>query len=264
MHIKVRDLRTELKSLVDVLEALSQTVQDGKVNLDSLELPLRTCNEICKGFSEFIDHNTTHSTDGKVSKRDWVKLEYRGDSITEFKEKLAILKSTISIAIGDANLRTAHVTHKILVEFQTTCNNAIQDLKGQYEITAEKLADQSLSNAVERAALEEEKASIVASLVIAQKALERCQPDNVNIIENNETTIDAIQAILPSDKYIIHARGNKAKDQSSQFIGSIDSATIQKAIQARGDKAAEKNTKEQTENSVAFSDNYGVGHKLSG
>ena len=102
--IKVRDLRTELKSLVDVLETLSQTAQDSEINLDSLELPLRACSEACKGFSEFIDRNTANSTSGKVSKLDWFKLQYKGDNITEFKEKLAIHKLTITIAIGHANL----------------------------------------------------------------------------------------------------------------------------------------------------------------
>lgn len=157
--------------------------------------------------------------------------------------------------------RTAQVTHKVLLEFQTTCNNAIQDLNGQHEITLEKLS-QSLNNAVERAALEEEKASIVASLEIAQKALKHCQPDNINIIENNESSVDAIQAISTSEKYLIHAKGNKATDKSSQFIGNTDSATIQKAIQDRRDRAVEKNTKEQVENSIPFSDRHGPGHKL--
>lgn len=101
---KVRDLRDELKCLVDVLETLSQTAQDSEIKLDSLELPLRICNEACKGFSEFIDSNTTRSTSGKFSKLDWLKLQYKGDDITEFKEKLAIHKLTITIALEHANL----------------------------------------------------------------------------------------------------------------------------------------------------------------
>lgn len=129
------------------------------------------------------------------------------------------------------------------------------------ETTLEKL-DQSLNDAVERAALEDEKASIMASLEVAQKALKYCQPGNTNVIENNESTIDAIQAILTSEKYLIHAKGNKATDQSSQFIGSVDSATVQKALQDRRDKAIEMNTKGQFENSVPFSDRYGAGNKL--
>lgn len=157
--------------------------------------------------------------------------------------------------------RTAHVTQKVLVEFQTRCNDAIQDLNGQMETTLEKL-DQSLNDAVERAALEDEKASIVTSLEIAQKALKYCQPGNTNVIENNESSIDAIQAILTSEKYLIHAKGNKAKDHSSQLIGNVDSATVQKALQDRRDRAIEKNTKEQVENSMPFSDRYGAGKKL--
>ncbi|KFY82783.1 hypothetical protein V498_08455 [Pseudogymnoascus sp. VKM F-4517 (FW-2822)] len=129
------------------------------------------------------------------------------------------------------------------------------------EITLEKL-DQSINDAVERAALEDEKASIVASLEIAQNALKYCQLGNTNVIENNESRMDAIQAILTSEKYLIHAKGNKAKDHSSQLIGDVDSATVQKALQDRRDKTIEMNTKGQIEISVPFSNRYGAGNKL--
>lgn len=51
---KVRDLRDELKCLVDVLETLSQTAQDSEIKLDSLELPLRIRTELAKASRSLL------------------------------------------------------------------------------------------------------------------------------------------------------------------------------------------------------------------
>lgn len=155
--------------------------------------------------------------------------------------------------------------------FRTTSNDAVKDLKEQQETILEKLADRSLNDAVERTALEEEKASIVAALEITQKALEHAQPANVNIVEDNESSSTAIQAISATGNYLIHAKSNKATDKSTQFIGNVDGATVQKAIQARLDaqlrgrgecEAVGQNTKEVVQSSTRFRDQYGTGQKL--
>lgn len=102
---KVRSLRDELSLLKTALESLRNTAtENNTANLDALQKPLDMLDRLCKDFAAFIEHNTTHSTDGKISKRDWVKLEYRGGDITDFKDKLASYRLTILVAIGDANL----------------------------------------------------------------------------------------------------------------------------------------------------------------
>jgi Fungal N-terminal domain of STAND proteins len=100
----VRELREELEALNEVLESLKQTAASAGVDFTSLKLPLRRCGKACEEFKREIDKCTEHSGGSRTSFRDWAKLRYMGDDITGFKNVLASYKSTIIIALGDANV----------------------------------------------------------------------------------------------------------------------------------------------------------------
>lgn len=100
----VRELRQELEALNDVLESLRQTAETTDIDFASLGLPLRHCGRACEDFKGVIDKCTEHSSGSRTSFRDWAKLRYMGADITGFTNMLAGYKSTIIIALGDANL----------------------------------------------------------------------------------------------------------------------------------------------------------------
>ena len=100
----IRELREELEALDDALQALHQTAASGGANLAGLELPLSRCGRACEDFKAVLLKCTEHSGGSRTSFRDWAKLRYLGDDITGFKNMLAGYKSTICIALGDANL----------------------------------------------------------------------------------------------------------------------------------------------------------------
>jgi len=100
----VRELKEELKSLDDVLQSLREATANHQADLATLKLPLFRCGQACKDFEAVIAKCTAHSGGSKTSFRDWAKLTYMGDDIVGFKNMLAGYKSTISIALGDANL----------------------------------------------------------------------------------------------------------------------------------------------------------------
>jgi len=100
----IRDLKEELEALNEVLEFLRQTATDTDGDFTSLELPLRRCGRACEDFRKVIEKCTEHSGGSRTSFRDWAKLRYMGDDITGFKNVLASYKSTIIIALGDANM----------------------------------------------------------------------------------------------------------------------------------------------------------------
>ena len=101
----VRELREELEALNAVLQSLLETVaNDAEIDLPALKLPLVRCGKACKEFEEKIAKSTLRSNGPKTSFRDWAKLTYMGDGITEFRNMLAGYKSTINIALADANL----------------------------------------------------------------------------------------------------------------------------------------------------------------
>jgi hypothetical protein len=100
----VRELKEELKALTDVLQSLQGTSVSTDADLSALKLPLLRCGKACKDFEAVILRCTAHSNGSRTSFRDWAKLKYLGDDIAGFKNMLASYKSTISIALGDANM----------------------------------------------------------------------------------------------------------------------------------------------------------------
>ena len=100
----VRELRQELEALQGVLQTLNESICNFEVDLTTLEQPLTRCNNACAEFNALIKKCTSHSTEERSSKRDWLRLRYMGEDITGFKDMLASYKSTISIALAYANL----------------------------------------------------------------------------------------------------------------------------------------------------------------
>jgi hypothetical protein len=102
---QLRDLKEELEALIGVLGSLTETVSAATVvDLSALDLPLLRCGNACKDFGQQIMNCSFRSGDNRTSFRDWAKLRYMGDDIVGFKNMLAGYKSTIVIALGDANM----------------------------------------------------------------------------------------------------------------------------------------------------------------
>ena len=100
----IRELKEELEALDGVLQSLRQATANNVIDLPALILPLLRCGQACQEFEAVIVKCTAHSNGSRTSFRDWAKLTYMGDDIAGFKDMLAGYKSTISIALGDANL----------------------------------------------------------------------------------------------------------------------------------------------------------------
>jgi hypothetical protein len=102
---RVRSLARELEALQGVLSTLSDTLSaTTDVDISALSLPLLRCGKACKEFEEELKKCSSRSSNGRTSFRDWAKLKYMGDGIDDFRQLLAAYKSTISIALTDANL----------------------------------------------------------------------------------------------------------------------------------------------------------------
>ncbi len=100
----VRELKEELEALDGVLQALQETATNSDIDFEALKLPLLRCGKACQDFKAVIVRCTAHSDGSRTSFRDWAKLRYLGEDIVGFKNMLAGYKSTIAIALGEANL----------------------------------------------------------------------------------------------------------------------------------------------------------------
>jgi len=102
---QIRDLKDELGALGGVLESLTETARaTTDVDLSALDLPLLRCGNACKDFEQEIMKCSSRSSGSRTSFRDWAKLRYMGDNVDGFRQLLAGYKSTINIALTDANL----------------------------------------------------------------------------------------------------------------------------------------------------------------
>ena len=105
---QIRDLKDELEALGGVLGSLTETVTvTTDVDLSALDLPLLRCGNACKDFEQEIMKCSSRSGGSRTSFRDWAKLRYMGDNVDGFRQLLAGYKSTINIALTDANLYVA-------------------------------------------------------------------------------------------------------------------------------------------------------------
>lgn len=102
---RVRDLLEELEALSGVLAPLNDILNASTdVDLSALDLPLLRCGNACKEFQQEILKCSLRSGGNRSSFGDWARLRYMGDDVDGFRRLLAGYKSTINIALTDANL----------------------------------------------------------------------------------------------------------------------------------------------------------------
>ncbi|KAH6842469.1 hypothetical protein B0I37DRAFT_381990 [Chaetomium sp. MPI-CAGE-AT-0009] len=185
----VRDLNEELEALSVVLRALSETVEQNKgIDFTALEVPLFRCGNACKEFEDAIAKCSARSGGSRTSFRDWAKLRYMGDGIDEFRRMLAGYKSTINIALANANLRQTSVTAEGLEGYKLMIKDATADLEDHLKSIDEKLestfsraADQSDEDAIQLEIwqMQEERSSTQQGLAICAQLsaqISRIQP----------------------------------------------------------------------------------------
>lgn len=100
----IRDLKEELQALNEVLQSLEETLKNNADRLSALKRPLFSCGRACEEFAPMVARCTAHSNKSRTSVRDWAKLSYMGKDIAGFRNLMAGYKSTIAIALGDANM----------------------------------------------------------------------------------------------------------------------------------------------------------------
>ncbi|OBT40151.1 hypothetical protein VE00_09803 [Pseudogymnoascus sp. WSF 3629] len=137
---RIRDLKEELEALSGVLGSLTETVSaTTDVDLSALDLPLLRCGNACNEFEQEIMKCSSRSGGSRTSFRDWAKLRYMGDNVDGFRQLLAGYKSTINIALTDANLRKSSVTAEGLEIYRNLIKNATDDLEAHLQSIDEKL-----------------------------------------------------------------------------------------------------------------------------
>ncbi|KAH6719412.1 hypothetical protein BKA61DRAFT_597531 [Leptodontidium sp. MPI-SDFR-AT-0119] len=172
---QLRDLKDELEALSGVLNSLTETVSaTTDVDLSALDLPLLRCGNACKEFEQEIMSCSSRSGTTRTSFRDWAKLRYMGDNIDGFRQLLAGYKSTIVIALTDANLRKSSASADSLETYQELLKSTTDDLEAHLQNIDEKLETIFSRTVVENPADVAELRLIKEERMSAQKCLQIC------------------------------------------------------------------------------------------
>ncbi|KAG5805475.1 hypothetical protein H9Q74_008458 [Fusarium xylarioides] len=126
-----RVLKNELADLRGVLQSLAETVDNnGDSNFDVLKLPLLRCGKTCEEYGELITRCTKHPGLSRPSLPDWISQQYLKGDINDFREMVAGYKSTINVALVNANMRTAtSITPNVLEEYKDMIRDTTNDLQ---------------------------------------------------------------------------------------------------------------------------------------
>ncbi|KAK8096329.1 uncharacterized protein PG998_014197 [Apiospora kogelbergensis] len=135
----IRQLLDELAGLAGVLDSLRASAVQGDDIFEPLKLPLLQCSRACSEFRELVLRCNKHAGGSRTSFRDWARLRYMDADIQSFASMLAGYKSTIAIAVADANLRSTTVTLRVLNEYKDMIQSTTQDLEDHLEDISDRL-----------------------------------------------------------------------------------------------------------------------------
>ncbi|KAL2809389.1 hypothetical protein BJX63DRAFT_435257 [Aspergillus granulosus] len=174
----IRGLGEELKDLQEALQNLQELLSNSDIDLTALKGPLERCASACNEFREAVIECTQHSSGERYSKRDWLKMQYMGGDISDFRNMLAGYKSTITIALAYANLRTTRVTESVFEEYKEHIKNTQNDLEEHLQDIRTRLETLLLNSSTrmhvdpaEFQRMEDEKQSTEKSLDICDRFL---------------------------------------------------------------------------------------------
>ncbi|KAJ5908035.1 hypothetical protein N7495_000717 [Penicillium taxi] len=168
---EIKDLRSDLTSLVSVLESIqvqAKTTRDAS-RLESLRHPLNCCLQACQEMHDMLKACTAHSKEGQFSVRDWLSMQYKEKSFEEIKNRIASFKSILSISLASILIADGSIVQLSLEELNESIEGTREDLQIMLEQLEERI---SKSNESAKKTLEADCDQIkesLRSLVQAEK-----------------------------------------------------------------------------------------------
>ncbi|KAH7179967.1 uncharacterized protein B0J16DRAFT_357681 [Fusarium flagelliforme] len=175
-----RALKNELADLQGVLHSLAETVSNNNhINFNTLKLPLLHCRKTC--------------------------------NITNIRETLARYKSTINIALPNANMRViTSITSKAFEEYKDTIHNTTNDLREHINRLDERLYALAGSKA---------------------ESFGQDEPGWITMLEEKQSTQEGLKICLQLSAQIKQLKSTSREHPKIEAIRSAVSLSKQKATQ---------------------------------
>ncbi|KAI8234544.1 hypothetical protein K4K57_009360 [Colletotrichum sp. SAR 10_99] len=221
-----RALKAEVGDLAAVLSSLLETIASNpNLDFEVLKQPLQRCGQACEEYGKIIAQCTKHSNEtSRPSVRDWIAQRYLQGDINDFKDMLSAHKSTINIALANANLRIAAVSPEVLDSYKDMIADTTCDLKMHLQDMQEKIDRLKAGDiaAVDEVALEwyammEEKESI-------KHGLDMCARLSAQISEFEAASAESARyAGRPSAHKHIKTSLSQAGQSIKSLVGRLQS-----------------------------------------
>ncbi|UZP43473.1 hypothetical protein NXS19_011285 [Fusarium pseudograminearum] len=238
-----RALKSELSDLTGVLQSLLETVTNyPDIKFDSLELPLLRCGKTCEEYHKLITRCTKHSDGTRPSVRDWIGQQYLKGDIVDFKEMLAGYKSTINIALANANITITAVTRNAIEEYKDMIDDTTSDLQKHMQRLDERVqsltapdTDTVESDSADWLALFEEKESTRKGLQICVELSEHIESLGSTTKESQQfsqqpTADKYIRSSLSSAKSSISLLEARLKSHGSKIDERMDAMKVKQNL----------------------------------
>lgn len=101
----VERLMVDLSCLEKILSGLLPIVKnDTSQKYAALEMPVKECQNLCHGFETLLAETTKNGKTRVGRMRGFVDWKIKSSDVQSFSEAIATMKSTLSVAVGAANL----------------------------------------------------------------------------------------------------------------------------------------------------------------
>ncbi|KAK4551466.1 hypothetical protein LTR86_011158 [Recurvomyces mirabilis] len=240
-HTKVvRDLRAEVQDLQDILQQLHETITPAdEAIFVQLKVPLYSCATSCQDFATLINQCTANTTDRHKSVRDWTRLQLRASDIAYFRSALSGYKSTIQVALGGINLKTAKLTLECLQKYEALIKETRADLIDHLERTQSRSVSSAAlqlpsSTHCLEARSQQERDSTAACLEICEKVSKLVEQHRVTIMDGllvHEDTIRNLTTVHDTASPSASQLTASALDECSKSMGTAKESLTQR-IQA--------------------------------
>ncbi|KAK8121509.1 hypothetical protein PG999_005629 [Apiospora kogelbergensis] len=226
----VRALKAEISDLTGVLSSLLDTISaNPSLNFEYLKRPLQRCGNACEEYGKIVTRCTKHSSaTSRSSVRDWVTQKYLQGDINDFRAMLAAHKSTINIALANANLqlafylflcaRLAAISPEVFEDYKDMISDTTSDLTAHLEDLQDKIDRLKARDttavddvAVEWQALLDEKAS-------TQQGIDMCAQLSAQIVRAASASTEHTQF---SGRPSAHKHINTGLNEAGRSIQSL-------------------------------------------
>ncbi|GJC89249.1 hypothetical protein ColLi_12087 [Colletotrichum liriopes] len=190
-----RALKAEVGDLTGVLSSLLETIANNpSLDFKPLERPLQRCGNACEEYSKIIAQCTKHSNDtSRSSVRDWITQKYLQGDINDFRAMLAAHKSTINIALANANLRIAAISPEVLEDYKDMISDTTSDLKAHLEDLQGKIDRLKDGDTVAIDDVAKEWHEMLEEKESTQQGLEMCAQLSAQIVRFESASKERIQ-----------------------------------------------------------------------